>query len=217
MRFGWGMVGARVVVGGLYENPKAFVGRVVALWFSGNSLGFRGLCCFGVDYCTLENLECAILWVCGGAVNGYGETFAPFAVVELGEVVLHGWKLGFYRLRELNRLFGIGGNLGGSFACVETLVCGALRNLEWASRDRWKLRGGFLRAWELGLLAQTKLSVCIRGLRETSWLSWVRWNFGRVRWWFHVVRWSVCVVRWSGVVVGWSFFFSAFRGTRWLL
>ena len=26
------------------------------------------------------------------AVGIYGETFAPFAVVELGEVVLYGWK-----------------------------------------------------------------------------------------------------------------------------
>ena len=34
---------ARVVVGGLYGNPMCFVGRVVALWLSGNSLGFRGL------------------------------------------------------------------------------------------------------------------------------------------------------------------------------
>ena len=31
-----------------------------------------------------------------------------------------GGNLGFYRLRELNRLFGRYGNLKGSFACVET-------------------------------------------------------------------------------------------------
>ena len=38
----------------------------------------------------------------GGAVGGYGETFAPFAVGELGEVVLRGWKprlLAFVKLR----------------------------------------------------------------------------------------------------------------------
>ena len=35
-----------------------------ALWFSGNSLGFRGLGCFGADYCTFRNLECAFF---GGA------------------------------------------------------------------------------------------------------------------------------------------------------
>ena len=41
--FGWFMVGARVVGGGLYGDPMCFVGRMVALWLSGNSLGFRGL------------------------------------------------------------------------------------------------------------------------------------------------------------------------------
>ena len=37
------VVCVRVVVGGLYGNPKRFVWRMVALSFSGNSLGFRGL------------------------------------------------------------------------------------------------------------------------------------------------------------------------------
>ena len=63
-----------------------------------------------------------------------------------------------------------------------------------------------LGVWKLGILAHTKLSVCISGLRETSWLLCVRWNLERVRWWFHVVRWLVFLS-----------FISAFRGTRWLL
>ena len=48
-----------------------------------------------------------------------------------------------------------------------------------------------LGVWKLGIVAHTKLSVCIRGLRETSWLLCVRWNLERVRWRFHVVRWWV--------------------------
>ena len=76
------VVCARVVVGGLYGSPKRFAGRVVALWFSGNSLGFRGVGCFGVDYCTFRNLECAFFGVCGGAVYGYGETLGAFGCVE---------------------------------------------------------------------------------------------------------------------------------------
>ena len=72
----------RVVVGGLYGNPMCFVGRVMLCAFSGNSLGFRGLGRFGVDYCTWENLECAIFGgVCGGAVHGYGETLGAFGRV----------------------------------------------------------------------------------------------------------------------------------------
>ena len=77
----WVGVVVRVVIGGLYENPKRFVGRVVALWFSGNSLGFRAVGRFGVDYCTLGNLECAIFGVCGGAVYGYKETLVAFGCV----------------------------------------------------------------------------------------------------------------------------------------
>ena len=67
--------------------------------------------------------------------------------------------------------------------------------------------------WKLGTLAHTKLSVCIRGLRGTSRLLCVRWNFGRVRWSFRVIQWLWLVVRW----LWWSSFFSAFRETRWLL
>lgn len=95
----------RVVFGGLYGNPKRFVGRVVALWFSGNSLGFRGLGRFGVDYCTFRNLECAIFGAVRGGFYGYGETFALIAVMELGEVVLHGWKPRFGALVKLRCAF----------------------------------------------------------------------------------------------------------------
>ena len=96
-----------------------------------------------MDYCTFGNLECAISCVCGGAVGGYGETFAPFAVVELGEVVLHGWKprllsfegtkSAFREIWELERLFCVRRNLG-FYAFVE-------------------LRGGFCVRGNLGLLA----------------------------------------------------------------
>ena len=63
----------RVVVGGLYGNPMRFVGRVVLCAFLGNSLGFRAVGAFGVDYCTFRNLECAFfggvrwggLWIWG--------------------------------------------------------------------------------------------------------------------------------------------------------
>lgn len=57
---------ACVVIGGQYGNPKRFVGRMVVCIVSGNSLGFRGLGRFGVDYCTWGDLECAIFEVFGG-------------------------------------------------------------------------------------------------------------------------------------------------------
>lgn len=47
-----GRVRERVVVGGLYGNPKRIVGRMVLCVVSGNSLGFRAVVRFGVDYCT---------------------------------------------------------------------------------------------------------------------------------------------------------------------
>ena len=90
-----------------------------------------------------------MVWV----VYGYVETFAPFAVVELGEVVLHGWKprllsfegtkSAFRGIWKLERLICVHRNLG-----VWRVV-----KLRSAFRDRWKLRGGFLRVWKLGLLA----------------------------------------------------------------
>ena len=63
---------ARAVGGGLYGNPKRFVGCVMDLCVSGNSLGFRA------DYYTFRNLVCAFFGVCGVGVRGYAETFAPF-------------------------------------------------------------------------------------------------------------------------------------------
>ena len=141
-----------------------------------------------------------------GGGYGYGETFALFAMVELGEVILHGWKPRLYAFVKLR----------GAFVGIwklERLVW-ARKNLGlwrgWkrfgAFGDIWKLRGVVLRVWKLGTLAHTKLSVCNRSLCETSWLSGVWWNFGRVRWWLYVVRWS-------GVFV----LLFAFRETRWLL
>ena len=44
---GGSVVCVRVVVGGLYGNPKRFVGRVMLCAFSGNSLGFRAVGAFG--------------------------------------------------------------------------------------------------------------------------------------------------------------------------
>ena len=54
---------------------------------------------------------------------------------------------------ELRGAFGGYGNLIGSFGRVKTLVCGAVGNLESAFREIWKLRGGRLRVWKLGILA----------------------------------------------------------------
>ena len=190
------------VVGGLHGNQKRFVGRMVALSVSGNSLGFRGLCRFGVDYCTWGNLECAIFGVLCGRLGYMGRPLPLLPWWNLERSFCMGGNLGFYRLRELNRLFGGYGNLKGLFVCVKTSVCGSFGNLEGAFWDSWKLRGGFLGVWKLSLLAHTKLSVCIRGLRETSGLLCVGWNLERVRWWFHVVGWLYCVVRWSWVSFG---------------
>ena len=64
-----------------------------------------------------------------------------------------GGNLGFYRLRELNRLFGGYGNLKGLFGRVKTSVCWSVGNLKSAFREIWKLRGGRLRVWKLGILA----------------------------------------------------------------
>ena len=74
----------------------------------------------------------------------------------------------FVDFGELRGAFGVYGNLKGLFGRVKTSVCGAVGNLEGAFRDWWKLRGGRLRVWKLGILAHEKLSVCNRGLRETS-------------------------------------------------
>ena len=130
----------------------------------------------------------------GGLLHTRKPLMCIFRGVQWGGLWIWGDLCPFCRGGNLERLFCARGNLGFY----------ALRELRGTFRDRWKLRGGFLRVWKLGLLAHTKLSVCIRGLRETSGLSCVGWNLERVRWWFHVVRWL------------WSFFFSAFRGTRWL-
>ena len=63
----------RVVVGGLYGNPMRFVGRVMLCAFSGNSLGFRAVGAFGVDYCTFRNLECAFFGCDVGAYMDMGK------------------------------------------------------------------------------------------------------------------------------------------------
>ena len=52
-----------------------FVGRVMLYAISGNSLGFRAVGAFGVDYCTFRNLECAI-FVCG--VGAYMDMEKPY-------------------------------------------------------------------------------------------------------------------------------------------
>ena len=59
------VVCVRVVVGGLYGNPKRFVGRVMLCAFSGNSLGFWEVGVFGVVNCTFRNLDCANFGVVG--------------------------------------------------------------------------------------------------------------------------------------------------------
>ena len=64
-----------------------------------------------------------------------------------------GGNLGFALLRNFGVLFGRCGNLKGLFGRVKTSVCGAVGNLESAFRGIVKLRGGFLRAWKLGILA----------------------------------------------------------------
>ena len=71
----------RVVVVGLYGNPMRFVGRVMLCAFSGNSLGFRAVGAFGVDYCTFRNLECANFGCGCGGLYGYGETLGAFGRV----------------------------------------------------------------------------------------------------------------------------------------
>ena len=111
------MLCVRVVVGGLYGNPMRFVGCVVVLSFSGNSLGFRGLGRFGADYCTFRNLECAFFgggdvcaymdmgkpWVLSGAL----ELFRLFrGIWKLGEVVLRGWELRLCAMEKLRGCFG---------------------------------------------------------------------------------------------------------------
>ena len=74
-------LGARVVVGGLYGNPMRFVWCVMIFAISGNSLGFRAVGVFGVDYCTFRNLECANLGVWCGCLYEYGETLGVFGRV----------------------------------------------------------------------------------------------------------------------------------------
>ena len=157
-------------------------GRMVFCGVSGNSLGFRGLGRFGVDYCTLGNLECAIFGVRGGAVGGYGETFAPFC---RGGT----WRGRFAWVETLSLCFR---ETSGCFRGIWKLgrLIWARKNLcSWrvwkrfgAFREIWKLRGVVLRVWKLGTLAHEKLSVCIRGLVELWWLSGWVWNLERVRW-----------------------------------
>ena len=163
---GWGgvlCVVCCVVVGGLYGNPMRFVGCVMLCAFSGNSLGFRAVGTFGVDYCTFRNLECAI-FVCGvGAYMDMGKPWVRSGALELfrlfrgiwklGEVVLRVWKPRLCAMEKLRGRFGGYGNLKGLFECLKTSVCGAVGNLESAFQEIWKLRGGFLRVWELGILA----------------------------------------------------------------
>ena len=137
-----------VVVGGLYGNPMCFVGRVMLCAFSGNSLGFRGLGRFGVDYCTFRNLECAI-FVCGvGAYMDMGKPWVRSGALELGEVVLRVWKPRLCAMEKLRGRFGGYGNLKGLFECLKTSVCGAVGNLDSAFREIWKLRGGRFRSVE---------------------------------------------------------------------
>ena len=153
----------RVVVGGLYGNPKRFVGRVVLCIVSGNSLGFRAVGAFGVDYCTFRNLECAFFGCGVGAYMGMGKPWVRSDALELfrlfrgmwklGEVVLRVWKPRLCAMEKLRGRFGGYGNLKGLFECLKTSVCGAVGNLESAFQEIWKLRGGFLRVWELGILA----------------------------------------------------------------
>ena len=85
-----------------------------------------------------------VLWRNFGVVSGY---------VELGEVVLCGWKPRLCAMEKLRGAFGGYGNLKGLFECVKTLVFGAVGNLESAFRKIWKLREWSLRAWKLGILA----------------------------------------------------------------
>ena len=160
---GWVGVVVRVVVGGLYGNPKRFVGRVVLCIVSGDSLGFRAVACFAVDYCTFRNLECAFFGVCGGAFYGYGETLIAFGCVET-------WRVRFAWVET--SAFGFCGTLGcfREGRKLERLVL-ARKNLGlWRV---WELGVCLLRVWKLGTLAHTKLSACIRGLVELRWLSGV--------------------------------------------
>ena len=114
------VVCARVFVGGLYGSPKRFVGRVVAFMLSGNSLGFRGLGRFGVDYCTFRNLECAILGYVVGRFMNMG-------------------NLGCVRARwNFLAYIGVGGTWRGRFAWVETSLCTFVK-LRGAFRGIWKL------------------------------------------------------------------------------
>ena len=65
-------------------KPYVLCGRVVVLSFSGNSLGFRGLGRFGVDYCTWENLECAIFGGCAvGRFMDMGKPWVRSGALEL--------------------------------------------------------------------------------------------------------------------------------------
>ena len=106
-----------------------------------------------MDYCTLGNLECAILWVCGGRFMNMGRPLPLFAVVELGKVILYGWKPRLLSFEETKSAFRGYRNLKGLFACVETSVCGAVRNFG----VLFGIGGNFgvviLDVWKLGLLA----------------------------------------------------------------
>ena len=74
------------VIGGLcacgrwwfIRKPKTICGARGGSIIFGELVRLSGGGCFGVDYCTLGNFECAIFGVRGGAVYRYGETFCPF-------------------------------------------------------------------------------------------------------------------------------------------
>ena len=161
--------------------------------------------------CIFRGVWCGCSRICGNLCP-----FLPWWNLEGSFCV--GENLGFTLSWNFGVLSGVYGNLKGSFKREKTSVCGAVGNFGVLFGRYGNFGVVILGVWKLGTLAHTKLSVCIRGLCGTSWILRVWWNFGRVRWWYSVVGWSCvvgrCVV---GRCVWWSFFFSAFRETRWLL
>ena len=110
----------RVVVGGLYGNPKRFVGRVVALLFLGNSLGFRAVGAFGWFIAHSETLNVhfsGVVWV---LIWIWGNLGSVRARRNLERSFCMGGNLGFMAFVELRGAFGGYGNLKGLFGRVET-------------------------------------------------------------------------------------------------